>query len=122
MLTAVLEILDIIEKLKNNGAGGRFELPFPCENALYGKLFPGARPTRLGDPGTVLRQNYSERFDIYYLEFEIYFQIVTVVDFSIVSPVHQNPLQRFCKDLPVQHHHHFLFDPKKRIFHHQIQC
>ena len=34
--------------------GGRFELPFPCENALYGKLFPGARPTRLGDPGTSL--------------------------------------------------------------------
>ena len=33
--------------------GGRFELPFPCENALYGGIFPGARPTRLGDPGTV---------------------------------------------------------------------
>ena len=43
--------------------GGRFELPFPCENALYGKLFPGARPTRLGDPGTVLRQKYSVKCD-----------------------------------------------------------
>ena len=73
--------------------GGRFELPFPCENALYGKLFPGARPTRLGDPGTVLRQNYSDRFRyiLCYLEFEIYFQIVTVVDFSTVLPCSSKP-------------------------------
>ena len=38
--------------------GGRFELPFPCENALYGYQFPGARPTRLGDPGTVIETDY----------------------------------------------------------------
>ena len=31
--------------------GERFELSDPCEYALYGITFPGARPTRLGDPG-----------------------------------------------------------------------
>ena len=36
--------------------GGRFELPFPFGNALCGRRrLPGARPTRLGDPGTVAR-------------------------------------------------------------------
>ena len=43
--------------------GERFELSFPCENALYGKLFPGARPTRLGDPGTSLSTSISAKFD-----------------------------------------------------------
>ena len=45
---------------KKVAPGGRFELPFPYENALCGMysycttVFPGARPTRLGDPGTNL--------------------------------------------------------------------
>ena len=28
------------------------------ENALYGYQFPGARPTMLGDPGTVIETDY----------------------------------------------------------------
>ena len=36
--------------------GERFELSDPCEYALYGNAFPGARPTRLGDPGNHYRQ------------------------------------------------------------------
>ena len=38
--------------------GERFELSIPCENALYGKLFPGARPTRLGDPGILFANKF----------------------------------------------------------------
>ncbi len=40
-------------KLLIQTPGERFELSYPCEYALYGKLIPGARPTRLGDPGTL---------------------------------------------------------------------
>ncbi len=46
--------------------GERFELSIPCENALYGILFPGARPTRLGDPGI----NYSPDWFLKYLTLE----------------------------------------------------
>ena len=63
--------------------GERFELSFPCENALYGKLFPGARPTRLGDPGIIfaklqLGYHYKNALEMYYLK------IFIVTIFSII--------------------------------------
>ena len=63
--------------------GERFELSFPCENALYGKLFPGARPTRLGDPGIIfaklqLGYHYKNALEMYYLK------ILIVTIFSII--------------------------------------
>lgn len=49
----------VFEEIK--APGERFELSNPCEYALYGKLFPGARPTRLGDPG--IFANFTRNFD-----------------------------------------------------------
>ncbi len=78
--------------------GERFELSFPCENALYGESFPGARPTRLGDPGTVLRLNNSVKFDniiccVKKNSIKSHLKMFIAIDFLMVCPSSSNPLE-----------------------------
>jgi len=48
------EVVGDYEITKIKEVRERFELSIPCENALYGFYkIPGARPTRLGDPGII---------------------------------------------------------------------